>query len=358
MDVCEFMSSVLGDLKWGDLKYVNTRRGVGSQAFLLPYRSGRETHYYSEKNFSLGELCVLRLANQLVSAQHDSLILIDEIEMALHPQAQVRLLIALDNITREKSLTAIFSTHSSTLIKNIDRKKIILLSNANGSLVVKTNVFPAYVLGEIAFDEEINCDFIFFVEDVHAKILLEQLSGKYQENTVQHKPMYKVVPVGGYYQVLQMLDSSSQIFPDHVKRLAFLDDDVRTEAIPRARRSNTTAITDLYDRLSNRVKFLPCTPELGLIGYLENDADQNIEVGGTVVRLNNHLITQAYIEINRDTPRKTAKKKLDSIVEYMILRSGRDEVSILRQLYRMYIDHLYQNIGTLMAFMGPIFNVR
>lgn len=358
VEVCEFMSSVLGDLKWGSLKYVNTRRGVGSQAFLLPYRSGRETHYYSEKNFSLGELCVLRLANKLAGAQVGSLILIDEIEMALHPQAQVRLLMALDNITSQKNLTVIFSTHSSTLIKNIDRKKIILLSNEAGVLVVKRDVYPAHVLGEIAFDEEINSDFIFFVEDEHAKILLEQLCGKYEEHRAQHKPMFKAVPVGGYYQVLQMLDQSVQVFPEYVKRYAFLDDDVRTDAIPQARRSNSTAITDLYSRLSTKVRFLPCTPELGLTGYLENDAGQDIGFGGTIVRLNNHLITQAYVQINCATPRKTAKKKLDSIVGYITRRSGHDEVSILRQLYRMYIDHHYQDIGTLMSYMGPIFNAR
>jgi len=364
-NVKAFMSTVLGEVKWNDLKYVNTRRGTGNQAFLLPYRSGRETHYYSEKNFSLGELSVLRLANKLVSAHDRSMILIDEIEMALHPQAQVRLLRKLEEVVAEKILTVIFSTHSSTLIKNIRRNKIILLSNEGGGVFkAKTNVYPAHVLGEIAFDEEINADFIFYVEDEQAKILLEQLCGKYEENRSSHKPMFKVVPVGGYYQVLKMLDRSVQLFPNHVKRFAFLDDDVRTESLPQARRDNMTEIIELYDRLTRQVKFLPCTPELGVIGLLEdlrdenNNRELNLEYYGVTVRLNNHLTSNEYTSINCDSPRKTAKSKLDSVVSYIERMSGNDEMSIRRSLYRKYADHRYRNIGELMALLGPVFDAR
>ncbi|HAU4927727.1 AAA family ATPase [Aeromonas hydrophila] len=357
INICEFLSSVLDDRKWNNIKYVNTRRGVGSRAFLLPYNVGRETHYYSEKNFSLGELCILRLAEKLTTIQNDSLVLIDEVEMALHPQAQVRLLRQLERITTEKNLTVIFSTHSATLIKNINKTKIIFLSGNDGNILVKKNVFPAHILGEIAFDEEVNSDFIFFVEDEQAKILLEQMCGKYHENDNNHKPMYKVVPIGGFYQVLQLLDRAIQIFPPHVKRFAFLDDDVRTDAIPDARQRNNNEITAIYDRLVNTVKFLPCTPELGLTTYLEQ-APVNITFGATHVRINHHLNSPEYQNIRGETPRKTAKRKLDSIVNYIHARSGLDDISIRRILYRKYIDNHYVNIGDLKRLLGPVFNAR
>ncbi|MBF60219.1 MAG: ATP-binding protein [Halomonas sp.] len=365
-DITDFLTSVLHNNKWNDLKFVNTRRGTGNQAFLLPYRAGRETHYYSEKNFSLGELCVLKLAQKMSTAENNSLILIDEVEMALHPQAQVRLLNKITQIATNKNLTVIFSTHSSTLIKNIDRRNIIFISRDDqGSYTTKTNVFPAQVLGEIAFDEEVKSDFIFFVEDEEAKLLLEQVCGKFDENRNTHKPMYKVVPVGGYYQVMQMLERSALIIPTHVKRHVFLDDDVRTEAIPAARRNGTRSITDLYDRVMNSVSFLPCTPEIGVTEMLEafhsnmNVNELRVEFYGTTVNLDNHIMLARYQDITGDSPRKVAKSKLDSIVEYIFNSCGTDETTIRRVLYRKYIDHLYSGgIGSLMALLGPVFNAR
>lgn len=365
-DIIDFLSSVLYDNKWNDLKFVNTRRGTGNQAFLLPYKAGRETHYYSEKNFSLGELCVLKLAQKMAAAENNSLILIDEVEMALHPQAQVRMLNKITQIAITKNLTVIFSTHSSTLIKNIDRRKIIFISRDDqGSYTIKNNVFPAQVLGEIAFDEEIKSDFIFFVEDEEAKLLLEQLCGRFEEIGKTHKPMYKVVPVGGYYQVMQMLERSALIIPTHVKRHVFLDDDVRTEAIPKARRDGTRSLTDLYDRLVNTVSFLPCTPEIGVTAMFEafhtntNVNGLRVDFYGTTVNLANHIMLPVYQNITGDSPRKVAKNKLDSIVEYIRNFCGTDETTIRRILYRKYIDHLYSGgTGPLKALLGPVFNAR
>lgn len=365
-EICGFLSFVLHNNNWNSLKFVNTRRGKGNKAYLLPYRSGRETHFYSEKNFSLGELCVLKLALKVVEAQNNSLILIDEVEMALHPQAQVRLINKINIIAAEKNLTVIFSTHSSTLIKNSDRKKIIFISkNEQGVCTTKKDVYPAQVLGELAFDEEIKSDFIFFVEDDEAKLLLEQLCGKYEENKNTHKPMYKVVPIGGYFQVLQMLERSALIIPNHVKRHVFLDDDVRTEALPEARRNNSRSLTDLYERIINKVSFLPCTPEIGVTAMLDefyvnrNQNELSLIFFGTEVNITNHIMLPVYQNITGDSPRKVAKNKLSSIVEYICNLSGTDETAVRRVLYRRYLDYHYSS-GTapLMQLLGPIFNSR
>ena len=177
--------------------------------------------------------------------------------------------------------------------------------------------------------------------------------------------MYKVVPVGGYYQVMQMLERSALIIPTHVKRHVFLDDDVRTEAIPAARRNDTRSITDLYNRVMNSVSFLPCTPEIGVTDMLEafhtnmNVNELRVEFYGTTVNLNNHIMLPRYQNITGDSPRKVAKSKLDSIVEYIRNSCGTDETTIRRVLYRKYIDHLYfGGIGPLMALLGPVFNAR
>ncbi len=46
-----FLEYVIGDGKWDNLHYVNTQRGVGSDAYLIPYKVGNRNYYFSEKSF-------------------------------------------------------------------------------------------------------------------------------------------------------------------------------------------------------------------------------------------------------------------------------------------------------------------
>jgi len=239
---------------------------------------------------------VLRLACSLSNIDDNSLILIDEIEMALHPQAQVRLLEKVENISNNKRLTTLFSTHSATLIKNIRRKNIIFLQEQTSRVFKSvTDVYPAQVLGEIAFDDEPSTDFIFFVEDKQAKILLEQMLGYYSSiinNESTFSPLYRVVPIGGFVQVLELQNASSQIFPEHVKRFSFLDQDVQTESLVVAQRDNNQTLLNLFNHSAAKVKYLPCTPECGLVEMIEN-ADVQL------VRKLNGLFSGARVDLER-----------------------------------------------------------
>lgn len=364
-EIKAFMTYVLNDSKWDRLKYVNTRRGIGSEAYLIPYKKNNNTYYYSEKNFSLGELCVLKLACSLVNVKANSLILIDEIEMALHPKAQVNLLEKIKEITAEKNLTTLFSTHSATLIKNIHRQNIIFLKEeSQGKFMSVCDVYPAQILGEIAFDDELGADFIFFVEDKQAKYLLEQMLGFYINHiagTSKFTPLYRVVPVGGYVQVLDLLNASSQIFPEHVRRVAFLDRDVETEVIPSLKYKNQELKT-FFDKLKKRIYYLPCTPECGLVEMVET-ADQylfeklNNLFDGSVIDFERMMASPDYKKLNKQKAREKAKDRMAYIVEFVVSKTGNDEVSILRTLYGFYCNLIYGNsMSQLMKLFGPILN--
>src|SRR5262249_47203540 len=75
-------NAVFNSQKFTGLKTVNVRRGVGQQAFVLEVSPGV---FASEKNFSLGELAVLKLLRKLESSKNNALVIIDELEIALHP---------------------------------------------------------------------------------------------------------------------------------------------------------------------------------------------------------------------------------------------------------------------------------
>jgi len=284
--------------------------------------------------------------------------------MALHPQAQVRLIRKLNQIVEEKNLTVIFSTHSSTLIKIVDRKNIILLRDAGRRRFEATsNVFPAEVLGELAFAEEMNTDFVLLVEDDQAKLLLEQLCALYMQGQNRQPPSYSILPIGGYRQVMEFLERADQLIPNYVSRCAFLDGDVR-DTLDEARQQNRRTIVELYDRVREYVRFLPDTPEVALIGSLEQLEEANdwrllnINFGGNRVRIDHFMQSDVYREIHSDNPRKLAKKKLDAMAKHVSRRAGMDDIHVRRTLYQSYCEATYRgNRGALMRILNPIFNM-
>lgn len=367
-DIKNFLAAVLADNKWRNLKFVNTRRGRGNEAFLIPYRSSPNHSYkfYSEKSFSLGELCILRLAKRLAEIPNGGLVLIDEIEMALHPQAQVRLLEQLRAVSQEKNTTVIFSTHSSSIIKTAGRNNLIHLTNiGNNTIGAIRKPYPAQILGEVAFDDELGADFVFFVEDKQAKMLLEQMVQEYLAVTnpdVNYQPLCKIAPVGGYIQVLEFVNGSSQIFPSYVRRIAFLDEDVKTDALSSARQRNDHRLLELFQQSQRKLNYLPCTPEVGLVdmfegGYMRNELRNSFH--GHAVNIDRLIQHADYLALNAQNPRDLAKKKVSNLVERVGQVTALDELQIMRIFYRAYTKHKYGDaIGDLRALLGPIFNAR
>lgn len=361
-ETIQFIKEVLDNNKWDNLKYINYQRGIGNKAYVIPYQKNNRTHYFSEKNFSLGELCVLRLACALEEVQNNSLVLIDEIEIALHPKAQRKLLSKLEQIAQAKNLTVIFSTHSSTLIKSINRKKLLFLEQEGNTKKFKTisNVYPAQVLGELAYDEELDLDYLFLVEDEQAKILLSQMIEKYKEirDTRQSQPFspsYRVIPIGGFKQVMDVLGSTSQIFKDLVKRKAFLDLDAQA-TINDPNQSYQTQ----FNNLRQDIKFLPCTPEKGIIDLIECEptfiSQINSSFSGCNLHIDNWINDQDYQRIITDNNRDQAKKRMLHLVNKITAQTGLDSITVRKIIYREYADRIYSDHGDLLGYLGPVFS--
>lgn len=286
--------------------------------------------------------------------------------MALHPQAQVRLLEKVKDISSIKQLTTLFSTHSATLIKNIDRKRIILLKEQTVEIFKSVlDVYPAQVLGEIAFDDELSADYIFLVEDKQAKILLEQMLAFYiseTHSTRNYSPLYKIVPIGGYKQVVELLNSSSQIFPEFVKRYAFLDDDVRSEILVNATLQNNQDLLQLFEQSNSNIKYLPCTPEVGLMEMIEA-GNANTEINGLFngasINIQRIISNSDYTSLNKQNNRAKAKDRIKHVVEKINSSTGVIENDIYKSLYKLYCEQTYnQSLTGLDQLLAPILNSR
>ena len=264
--------------KFNELHTINITAGAGNNLFLLKV-GDRKSH--SEKQFSLGELCVLKLLRLISDCPNNSLLLIDELEIALHPRAQIQLVDYLSDASRRKSLTVLFSTHSVSIMKSVSRNQIIYLERNDDNVVEPLiGCFPTYAIGQITIGEERIPDVVFYVEDDVARVLVKSLaklvmSRKYND-TFSLFPSLKVVPIGGFENVVRFLKQHTVLLPNHVKAFALLDEEVQSETLARWTQAGSFQRLSLFEALRSKIDYLPWTPEVAIVSYF-NENRSNVE---------------------------------------------------------------------------------
>lgn len=330
-------------------------KGKAQKAFLLR-KSPNSQFYHSEKNFSLGELCVLKLINRLLSIQENSLVLIDELEMALHPIAQRNLYTYLKEMAKQKKLTVIFSTHSVTLIKTTSDKNIIFLEpQDDGEVKILTPCTASYALRNISLYEENLPEKVFYVEDEAAKYILDILIEKVllEKYQARVKPSFSVVYIGGFPQVVNMVRQHGRLFPAHVVAHAILDLDAKIPfqrsilpEIPRA------------ENIEKAVDFFPWSPELGLCLFFRDNLDSSKRklaelAGQTRIHLNNvsfNDLTGADCAEDRNKAKNIVSKITDEIATHSSLNSHTACRVVFTAFAQLYFEYHKNEV---MNLLGP-----
>ncbi len=348
-DVCLAAAEIFDDEAFRHLAVIYSSE-TKEDVFLRPLSLNGKDFYFSENNFSAGERAVIKLAAQLRVIASNSLILIDEAEMALHPKAQKRLLHYLERIAAAKNLTVIISTQSASLIKITDPNRIFFLEDdeSTGQMVCRRNVYPAAILGEMAFAEEILPETILLVEDGEAAMLLEAIVAKLKSVMPGTAfPYTKILPVGGYMQVVILMDNLERVFPPYVHRRAVLDKDAeqnirKVASDPHRSQHNVVA------RNMERIYFLPCAPEQGVIRLLENNPRRHTEPlrrlfsASALDMLDLIRGNPAYRQIHGDS-RSDCKDKLSLLVSAIAMISGEPEYLVRKKLYHYYAEKHYRD---------------
>ena len=269
-DIIQASNQIFCTNKFDALKTINVRKGVGNSAFLieLPSVGKQKKTYFSEKNLSLGELCILKLLKMLADCPRGSLVLIDELELALHPTAQTELLKYLEKIADDKNLTVIVSTHSATLIKQAARKQILFLqATEDGKVSCVGGCFPSFVFGALAYREEAASDVVIYVEDEAARIVVEQLSRRFigdQFRDASTLPSVNAIPVGGFVNVIRFFVRQKPLLPAVTRAYVMLDADAELSLDE----AQVEDVVRIYRNERAFISFLPFTPEVGLVRFL------------------------------------------------------------------------------------------
>lgn len=338
--------------KFNRLKRLRNANGRGRPATYFYVIQENVNFYYSEKRFSTGELALLRLVEKLSRVEDNSLILLDEAELALHPRIQKKLLDYLKQIAIEKQLTIFISTHSITMIKATDKQHILLLEDSGqGRYNVVNPCYPAKAIGCVDFMDNIIYDAVFFVEDEMARLLLKKMIRKCCEADQRfHTVTNCIIPVGGYEQTAQLAINTKRQLLGRSFVCAIWDADVFTDTIPTVDR-----IRDFYQNNQDIIFNLGCTPEVWMIEKLESLDTEIVNALRDRFRYEVSTVINSsdYIACNSPKPRKLAKQKMDVVIAQFSAACGDSQELVMDAFADILIDRAY-DLGAIRRVVGPI----
>jgi len=128
---------------------------------------------YSSFNMGAGEEVAIALISRISSLPSGSLVLIEEIELGLHPRAQKELIQTLMKIVLDNRLQLIFTTHSPFIFDVLPPDAKILLKKPTG--VLEAIYTPSNSMAFIELTGANHNDLTIYVEDEVAKQLIENL---------------------------------------------------------------------------------------------------------------------------------------------------------------------------------------
>lgn len=170
----------------------------------------------------LNEKCIEKKDNN----EDIQLVIIDEIELALHPEAQSRLLNTLNELSSTYNLVIYFSTHSPTIISEISPSNIYYLQSYLEQVTFINPCYPSYAIKNL--HQKNGCDFLFLVEDELASSLIEKSIKKIKG---RNSRVINILPCGDWRHTLKNHRNfvDWKIFPRHTKIFSILDGDVKEE---------------------------------------------------------------------------------------------------------------------------------
>lgn len=220
--------------KFDELYYIATKRRKHSrgQAKEHEYHAIlKDDFYYHDIYFSTGEYFLLSLLKFIDKFKHErqnetpALIIIDEIELSLHPLAQMRLMQKLRCFVNEYNLLIIFATHSLQIIEEVKPEEVYYLSNNNGLCTFISPMYPGFLTSKLY--KHTYFDRVILVEDDLAKKFIEHILEELDLGNIT----YKIIPIGGWEKVLEIsnLHKSSQIYGNAIA-VPILDGDMSEKA--------------------------------------------------------------------------------------------------------------------------------
>jgi ABC-type phosphate transport system ATPase subunit len=203
--------------------------------FLIP----KEDILVSQYGMSSGESLMLSLLhfihNSIVRRSLDPklpvLMLIDEIEIALHPVAVSRLIDLLNDLVGLRAnLTVYITSHSPEVITKIKPCNMFKIELDRGSpdntLLITNPCYPSYAIRDVY--HHVGYDWLLLVEDDLTRIIVENII---TDLRINNSKLIHVTPVGGWENVLKLqIDLlRNNVLGEGKKIISILDGDIMNQ---------------------------------------------------------------------------------------------------------------------------------
>jgi len=168
-------------------RYATTNASAQKEIGILGFSSQDISQFHQ----GTGESTITDILSVIENAPNNSLVIIDEIETSLHPQAQRRLIRQLLHLTRTKTLQIIISTHSPYVLSELPEESRILLTKTSSG--IETLYAPSVNLCLTTIDDELHPDLDIIVEDEEASGIVLEIIRKYYPEA---NSRIRVIPAG------------------------------------------------------------------------------------------------------------------------------------------------------------------
>lgn len=252
VDADKYIEESLGKILHNDFQYYHGLKRIRNKYISerlklknTPYFRSTETSLISQYRMSSGECLLISLLHFIYNsiirrslpADEPILMLIDEIELALHPVAVSNLLQLLQELMESyNNLIIIITSHSPEVIRKIKPNNLFKLERVNSddnNFNVVNPCYPSYAIRDVYTHD--GFDYLLLVEDQLAKIIV---NNSIKELDIQKSRLINVTPVGGWENVLKL---QNELYANNVlgvgkQVFCILDGDVQ-DKIPKQYKS-------------------------------------------------------------------------------------------------------------------------
>lgn len=238
-DADDYVKKQLSYILHGDMEHYSTLKRIKNKTVAQnlgiknrPYFVSIDSNLVSQYRMSSGECLLVSLLHFLYNSivrrslpvNQKVIVLIDEIELALHPIAVSRLIDFLNALVKEHSnLIVYLSTHSPEVIRKMPPMNLFKINNDSGRVTIENNCYPSYLIRDMY--STVAPDYLLLVEDALAQGVVNSILSKYM---LRSSKLIHCVPVGGWENVLRLHKElyEKKVFGTTTKIISILDGDV------------------------------------------------------------------------------------------------------------------------------------
>ena len=238
-DADDYVKKQMSFILHGDLAHYPTLKRLKNKLVAQqlgiknrPYFINVGSHLVSQYRMSSGECLLVSLLHFLYNSivrrslpsDQKVLVLIDELELALHPVAVLRLMDFLKQLVKEHSnLIVYLSSHSPEVIRTIPPIDLFKVNNNSGVLTIESNCYPSYLIRDLY--SNVSPDFLLLVEDELAQLVVNKILSTY---SLRKSKLIHCIPVGGWQNVLDLHKElySKKVLGTNTSIVSILDGDI------------------------------------------------------------------------------------------------------------------------------------